>query len=167
DAHRSGGRRLITKNPHHDGAHPGLHRCRAGRHDESAGGVRGWRHRRSGAEPGRERPGLQGHSRPRCSDGLRAARGGARRPPAGPVGEDVMSLDEGVEAPPVLEGEAPVVEPIVVEVAPPFRPSAIGWAARGLVMAAVAALVLLLPATKGNVDVHIYTQAVIYAIIGL
>ncbi|MGH9003811.1 MAG: branched-chain amino acid ABC transporter permease, partial [Acidimicrobiia bacterium] len=36
-----------------------------------------------------------------------------------------------------------------------------------LVMAAVAALVLLVPATKGNVDVHIYTQAVIYAIIGL
>jgi branched-chain amino acid transport system permease protein len=78
-----------------------------------------------------------------------------------------VSLDEGVEAPPVIEGEAPVAEPIIVETAPPFRPGAAGWVARGAVMAAIAALVLLLPATKGNVDVHIYTQAVIYAIIGL
>jgi branched-chain amino acid transport system permease protein len=78
-----------------------------------------------------------------------------------------MSLDEGVEAPLVIDGGEPVAEPIVVELTPPFRPSAVGWIARGLVMAAVAALVLLLPATKGNVDVHIYTQAVIYAIIGL
>src|SRR5947208_10089186 len=34
-------------------------------------------------------------------------------------------------------------------------------------MVAAAALVLLFPATKGNVDVHIYTQAVIFVIIGL
>jgi branched-chain amino acid transport system permease protein len=60
-----------------------------------------------------------------------------------------------------------VADPIVVETAPPFRPGFAGWAARGLVMAAAAALVLWFPATKGNVDVHIYTQAVIFAIIGL
>jgi branched-chain amino acid transport system permease protein len=78
-----------------------------------------------------------------------------------------MSLEESVDAPPVVETEAPVAEPIVVDAAPKFRPGAAGWVARGLVMAAAAALVLLFPATKGNVDVHIYTQAVIFAIIGL
>jgi branched-chain amino acid transport system permease protein len=79
-----------------------------------------------------------------------------------------MSREELVDAPPLVEdGEAPVAEPIVVETEPPFRPSAAGWVARGLVMAAVAALVLLYPATQGAVDVHHYTQAVIYAIIGL
>ncbi len=76
-----------------------------------------------------------------------------------------MSVDETVGLPPVVEG--PVAEPNAGEVAPAFRPHAAGWVVRGVVMAAVAALVLLLPATKGNVDVHIYTQAVIYAIIGL
>jgi branched-chain amino acid transport system permease protein len=78
-----------------------------------------------------------------------------------------VSLEESVEAPPVVEATDPVAEPIVVDAAPVFRPSAPGWIARGLVMAAVAALVLWFPATKGNVDVHIYTQAVIFAIIGL
>jgi branched-chain amino acid transport system permease protein len=78
-----------------------------------------------------------------------------------------MSLDESLDAPPVVE-QAAVAEPIAVEpAAPPFRAGPAGWMARGVVMAAVAALVLLLPTTKGNVDVHIYTQAVIYAIIGL
>ncbi|HVW32780.1 MAG TPA: branched-chain amino acid ABC transporter permease [Acidimicrobiia bacterium] len=48
-----------------------------------------------------------------------------------------------------------------------FRPRPAGWAARGAVLAAVAALVLLFPASQGSVDVHQYTQAVIYAIIGL
>ena len=61
-----------------------------------------------------------------------------------------------------------MAEPIAVErTARPFRPHPAGWVARGLVMAAVAALVLLVPTTKGAVDVHIYTQAVIFAIIGL
>ena len=78
-----------------------------------------------------------------------------------------MSLEESLDAPPVVEEHA-VAEPIAVEhTAPPFRPSPVGWVARGVVMAAVAALVLLLPTTKGAVDVHIYTQAVIFAIIGL
>ncbi len=78
-----------------------------------------------------------------------------------------MSLEESVDAAPVVEEHA-VAEAIAVEhTAPPFRPSPAGWVARGLVMAAVAALVLLFPSTKGAVDVHIYTQAVIFAIIGL
>jgi len=51
--------------------------------------------------------------------------------------------------------------------APGGRPSAAGWAARGAVTAALAALVLVVPALRGNVDVHTYTGAVIYAIIGL
>jgi len=73
---------------------------------------------------------------------------------------------ESVEAPPVVEGA--VAEAIAVEHTPaPFRPSMAGWFVRGAVMAAIAAIVLLLPATKGAVDVHIYTQAVIFAIIGL
>jgi branched-chain amino acid transport system permease protein len=77
-----------------------------------------------------------------------------------------VSLEESVDVPPVVE--TPVAEPIAVEHRnPPFRPSVAGWVARGTVMAAVAALVLLLPATMGNVDVHNYTQAAIYAIIGL
>jgi branched-chain amino acid transport system permease protein len=76
-----------------------------------------------------------------------------------------VSVEETLEAIPVVEGA--VAEPIVVEVAPEFRPHLAGWVGRGVVLAAVAALVLLVPATRGNVDVHIYTQAVIYAIIGL
>jgi branched-chain amino acid transport system permease protein len=47
------------------------------------------------------------------------------------------------------------------------RPTAVGWAARGAVMAAVAALVFYVPTVRNSVEVHIYTQAVIYAIIGL
>jgi branched-chain amino acid transport system permease protein len=77
-----------------------------------------------------------------------------------------VSLDEGVDAPPVFES-GPVAEPIAVETAPPFRPSVAGWVARGLVLAAVAAVVVLVPATASNVDVLRYSQAVIYAIIGL
>jgi branched-chain amino acid transport system permease protein len=77
-----------------------------------------------------------------------------------------MSLDESLDSPPAIEG--PVAEPIAVEhTAPPFRPGPLGWAARGVVVAAVVALVLWVPTTKGNVDVHQYTTAVIYAIIGL
>jgi len=49
----------------------------------------------------------------------------------------------------------------------PKRPSPAGWVARGAVMAALAALVFYVPTQRGNVDVHVYTQAVIYAIIGL
>ena len=47
------------------------------------------------------------------------------------------------------------------------RPGVAGLVARGVVIGAIGALVLMLPTVKGNVDVHIYTQAVIYAIIGL
>jgi branched-chain amino acid transport system permease protein len=76
-----------------------------------------------------------------------------------------MSLEIQPQAAPMAE---PVADPIAVEVAsPPFRPSVAGWMARGVVMAAVAAVVFLVPTVRGNVEVHIYTQAVIYAIIGL
>ena len=78
-----------------------------------------------------------------------------------------MSLEESTEAPPVVETEAPIAEPIIVETEPPFRPSLAGWFARGAVLAAIAAIVLLVPTSRGAVDVHIYTQAVIFAIIGL
>jgi branched-chain amino acid transport system permease protein len=51
--------------------------------------------------------------------------------------------------------------------AAPERPSPAGWAARGAVLAALAALVLAVPAFRGNVEVHVFTQAAIYAVIGL
>ena len=47
------------------------------------------------------------------------------------------------------------------------RPGVAGWCARGAVMAVVAGLVLFVPTLRNSVEVHIYTQAVIYAIIGL
>jgi len=76
-----------------------------------------------------------------------------------------VSVEETVETPTVVEA---VAEPIAVEkTAAPFRPGVAGWVARGVVMAAVAALVLFVPTVRGNVEVHIYSQAAIYAIIGL
>jgi branched-chain amino acid transport system permease protein len=76
-----------------------------------------------------------------------------------------MSLEIEPQAPPVVES---VADPVVVDPAsPPFRPSVAGWVARGLVMGAVAALVFFVPTMRGSVEVHIYTQAAIYAIIGL
>src|SRR3954454_15159847 len=47
------------------------------------------------------------------------------------------------------------------------RPGPIGGTARAIVIAALAALVLFVPTLRGHVDVHTYTTAVIYAIIGL
>jgi branched-chain amino acid transport system permease protein len=78
-----------------------------------------------------------------------------------------------VDAPVVLEeGEGVTVEVIAGETVaiatvPPFRPSAAGWAARGLVLATVAALVLIVPLTRDSIEAHIFTQAAIFAIIGL
>jgi branched-chain amino acid transport system permease protein len=51
--------------------------------------------------------------------------------------------------------------------AAPFRPSPVGWAFRGMVMAGLAALVFLVPLTRPQFEVNIYAQAVTYAIIGL
>jgi branched-chain amino acid transport system permease protein len=77
-----------------------------------------------------------------------------------------MSIEETVHAAPVVAG--PVADPIAVEVAaPPFRPGVAGWGVRCVVMAALAAVVFLVPTLRNSVEVHIYTQAVIYAIIGL
>ncbi|HYZ92001.1 MAG TPA: branched-chain amino acid ABC transporter permease [Actinomycetota bacterium] len=48
-----------------------------------------------------------------------------------------------------------------------FRPSPLGWVARGIVMAAVGALVLGFPASQPAADVTLFTKAITYAIIGL
>ncbi len=47
------------------------------------------------------------------------------------------------------------------------RPTALGWAMRGVAGAAIAALVLVLPLSRSAIEVNIFTEAVIYAIIGL
>lgn len=56
---------------------------------------------------------------------------------------------------------------VVVEAPPPFRPSAGGWVARGVVWAAIAGLVLVVPLTRDSIEVNIYTEAVTFAIIAL
>ena len=56
---------------------------------------------------------------------------------------------------------------LVVERAANFRPSTWGWTARLLVVAAAAFVVLVVPLTQDAIDVNIYTEAVIYSIIGL
>jgi branched-chain amino acid transport system permease protein len=48
-----------------------------------------------------------------------------------------------------------------------FKPTPLGWAARGLVLAAIGALVLVFPAAQPASDVTLFTQAVTYSIIGL
>jgi len=48
-----------------------------------------------------------------------------------------------------------------------FRPTRDGWIARGLVLAAIAALVIGFPASRAASDVPLFTLAVIYSIIGL
>jgi branched-chain amino acid transport system permease protein len=48
-----------------------------------------------------------------------------------------------------------------------FHPSPAGWAARGLVLAGVLALVVAFPAAQAAADVTLLNKAVIYAIIGL
>lgn len=74
-----------------------------------------------------------------------------------------------VETPP-SESDVTVVdrsEAVVVEAPPLFHPSPLGWAARGLVWAAVAAVVLYVPLLRDPVEVNIFTEGVIFAIIGL
>ena len=46
-------------------------------------------------------------------------------------------------------------------------PSTMGWAARGTVVGGLAALVLVFPLSRSGIEVNIYTEAVIYAIVGL
>ncbi|HUR02636.1 MAG TPA: branched-chain amino acid ABC transporter permease, partial [Nonomuraea sp.] len=48
-----------------------------------------------------------------------------------------------------------------------FRPSPAGWVGRGAVLAALAAVVLIVPALRDPSDVRLFAQAVIYAVIGL
>lgn len=75
------------------------------------------------------------------------ARTAARRP-----AQDLDDDNQGVAAQPGDEA---------------FTPSAAGWAARAVVYALVAALVLLFPLTRASFEVNIYSQAVVYAVIGL
>jgi branched-chain amino acid transport system permease protein len=49
----------------------------------------------------------------------------------------------------------------------PFRPSLLGWVARGIVWIAIAWLVLVFPLQREAFEVQQYSQAVIYGIIGL
>jgi branched-chain amino acid transport system permease protein len=49
----------------------------------------------------------------------------------------------------------------------PFRPSLAGWVGRGGVIAFVAWLVVVFPLSQPGPDVQIFTQAVVYAVIGL
>ncbi len=49
----------------------------------------------------------------------------------------------------------------------PFRPSALGWGARGIVWLALAWLVLVFPLGRQGFEVQQYSEAVIFAIIGL
>lgn len=76
-----------------------------------------------------------------------------------------------VETPPsesdVTVVDLPEAEAVVVEAPPLFHPSPFGWAARGLVWGAVAAVVLVVPLTRDSVEVNIFTEGVIFAIIGL
>jgi branched-chain amino acid transport system permease protein len=63
------------------------------------------------------------------------------------------------------------IEPTTIEIAPvsddSFRPTMGGWAARGLVLAAIAAFVLGFPLSRPEFEVSRFSQAVIYGIIGL
>ena len=45
--------------------------------------------------------------------------------------------------------------------------STVGWIARGAFVGAVAALVLLFPLSRSGIEVNVYSEAVIYAIVGL
>jgi branched-chain amino acid transport system permease protein len=46
-------------------------------------------------------------------------------------------------------------------------PSTMGWVARGTVVGGLAALVLVFPLSRSGIEVNIYTEAAIYAIVGL
>ncbi len=48
-----------------------------------------------------------------------------------------------------------------------FRPSPAGWAARGAVLGLLAAVVLVVPLGRPLSDVRLFTQAAIYAVVGL
>jgi branched-chain amino acid transport system permease protein len=61
-----------------------------------------------------------------------------------------------------LERAGPAVEAVT-----PFRPSVLGWVARGIVWAGIAYLVLVLPLSQPATDVVDFTTAVGYAIVAL
>ena len=51
--------------------------------------------------------------------------------------------------------------------APPFRPTALGWIGRGVLWAALAALVFVLPLSRQGTDVRLYARAVCFAVVAL
>jgi len=67
-----------------------------------------------------------------------------------------------ITTPPTRGRETEPTEP-----SPPFRPSALGWAARGIVWIALAWVVLVFPLGRAAFEVQQYSEAVIYGIIGL
>jgi len=55
----------------------------------------------------------------------------------------------------------------VTGIGEPTRPSRLGWAARGSAGFLLAVLVLVFPLSRSPVEVNIYTEAVVFAIVGL
>ena len=140
---------------------PRVHRGRPRRDDEPArcvprrrAGRRhpGRRHRRRDL-PGHPRYAVDAHRVPRAA-------GRVRRAAAGPAREDrLMAVATAAGTPPDA-----VVAP---EAAQPFRPTALGWIGRGVLWAAVAALVLVLPLSRPGTDLRLYAVAVCFAIVAL
>jgi branched-chain amino acid transport system permease protein len=68
-------------------------------------------------------------------------------------------------APVLRSGVQPPPTPAAVSEA--SGPSLLGWIVRGAVIGGLAALVLVFPLSRNGIEVNVYTEAVIYAIIGL
>ena len=66
-----------------------------------------------------------------------------------------------------VEASERSVAPVVSTAARPFRPSPVGWLARGVAWAAVAYLVLVLPLGRPGTDLRLYAIAACYAIVAL
>jgi len=69
-------------------------------------------------------------------------------------------------AAPVL-GPLTQTPPVPAAVSEASGPSTLGWIVRGAVMGGLAMLVLVFPLSRDGIEVNVYTEAVIYAIIGL
>jgi branched-chain amino acid transport system permease protein len=74
-----------------------------------------------------------------------------------------MAVTTAPEAP----GTAPEPAPARANGKQGFRPTPLGWVARGLIWAAIAWVVFVFPLSRENFEVQRYSQAVIYGIIGL
>src|SRR5581483_8689271 len=147
DPLRPAGQRLRRRVRHPFGVDPRLHRRRARRDDQPARRVR----RRCRGRCGREHDGqlsrLRTHPRSAVGHGLRPPRDRADRAAPGaarfPLGRRRGGGAFAVRSP------------------------AVAWLTRGAFVGGLAALVLLFPLTRSGIEVNVYTEAVIYAIIGL